>query len=122
MTIYKRYEFSKSLFGKEIKYIARNATGAVIFMAESEKKLKLVIDKSIQEQLKQEKLAAQAAASKAKPKRALFSAKIAEPEPEPKPKSTPKPATKLTKIHDGKFISKSRLEKSEPARKKRFWG
>ncbi len=33
----------------------------------------------------------------------------------------PEPATRLTKTADGKFISKSTLEKTEPPRKKNFW-
>ena len=120
--IYKRYEFSKSLYGNEIKFIARNSIGMVVFRAESEKKLKQAIDNLYKERERQELLAAKAeAAKKAKPKRALFSAKTTEPVITEKPKPTVKPPTRLTKTQDGKFISKSQLEKTEPPRKKRFW-
>ncbi|PJC66315.1 hypothetical protein CO018_02505 [Candidatus Beckwithbacteria bacterium CG_4_9_14_0_2_um_filter_47_11] len=43
----------------------------------------------------------------------------------PKPETvTKKPVTvsRLTKTADGKFISKNKLEKAEPPRKKNFWG
>jgi len=94
MTFYKHFEFSLSLNGNKIFYIARNAAGAVVFREESEKKLKLAIDDSL------------------KPVKPKTETQIADKKPAP---------SRLTKIQDGKFISKSQLEKTESPRKKNFW-
>lgn len=94
---YKHFEFSRSLNGSQIVQIARNAAGMVVFREGSEKALKKAID---------DYWLAQQKAAEVKKKTA--------------------PPSRVTKTTTGKFISKSQLEKSateksEPARKKRFW-
>jgi hypothetical protein len=122
--IYKRYEFSQSLNGDKIVHIARNSAGMVIFRADSEKLLKEMIDRYWKNREHEEKLA-QAAAAKAKAKKpAGLIAKALAPKTKaqttaPKP---PAPPARLTKTADGKFISKSALEKTDLPRKKSFWG
>jgi len=66
-------------------------------------------------------LAAGAKAKAKKPEGLI--AKTFAPKSKPKPVAKPTAPTRITKTQPGKFISKSALEKTEPARKKRgFWG
>jgi len=129
MKIYKRYELSKSLRGTKISLIARNSKGVIVFRKPSENKLKKAIDRYYIAKERKAKLAARLAARKKaarkRKKRKGFLAKKSPPKKtkiakaKPKPKPTP---TNVTKTQDGKFISKSRLSKATPPRKKHFWG
>lgn len=131
--IYKRYELSLSQNGPDLVHIARNAMGNVVFREASEDKLKKAIDRSIEERRRLEELEAKKRAQKAKTKAKKHEGGLfqAPPPPEPDPGTEEKPATteesiltppqqRVTRGPDGKFISKSILEKEEPS-KKSFW-
>jgi len=109
--IYKqRYELSQSLNGNTIVHIARNSAGTVVFREESANQLKKTIDNYLKELQNEAEMIAKKAAEKLAQKN--------------KNKTEPKKAApaRLTRTQDGKFISKSTLEKAEPPRKKSFWG
>lgn len=125
--IYKGYEFSLSLSGTKIVHIARNAAGNVIFRESSEKNLKKVIDRSIEEKQRKEELEAKERAAKAKVKAKKQKRGLFAPPPKPSASAPLSGATvdkeetkKITRGPDGKFISKSQLVQEEP-RKKNIW-
>ncbi len=135
--IYKKYELSLSLDGDKIVHIARNAAGNVIFRESSERSLKQVIDDA--EQLIQETAAQEEKnrieLEKKKKKKGLFQSQepetVVETEEEEGKEEvrvetesilvpTIPPQARVTRGPDGKFISKSQLDSTEP-QKKGFW-
>lgn len=127
--IYKKYELSLSLNGKEIVYIARNAAGNVVFRESSEEELKNAIDDAITQNQKLAELEEKKRLAKAKAKsqkRGLF----APSEEETKDEETvtqeeggvlvPSQQS-VVRGPDGKFISKSALQQEEQPKKKSFW-
>lgn len=130
--IYKKYELSLSQNGENIMHIARNASGIVIFRAETLEDVKEMIDTQIaaQEKLEKEKeeLKLKREAEKEKRKnRGLFQAPVeesvldtAEEEQIESVLTPPQPEKRVTRGADGKFISKSALSQEEE-KKKTFW-
>ncbi|MCX6816696.1 MAG: hypothetical protein NTZ93_02445 [Candidatus Beckwithbacteria bacterium] len=119
--IYKRFELSQSLNGDHLVYIARNSAGIVVFREASETKLKKTIDRYLKQQQQEELLASQKKTEKSL-KKGLFAKKNPPQKPKTIQAEAPTPPTRITRTQDGKFISKSQLEKAELSRKKHFWG
>jgi len=122
--IYKKYEFSLSLNGNRIMHIARNASGMVIFRAQSEKELIDMIDEFLYQEEQKRAREAKKVSKKSKKKKILNKKNEEETEEVEDVKSVLEPPsppqTRVTRGPDGKFISKSVLEKKDD-KKKGFW-
>ncbi|KKP72464.1 MAG: hypothetical protein UR68_C0015G0025 [Candidatus Roizmanbacteria bacterium GW2011_GWA2_35_19] len=118
--IYKGFEFSRSLNGDDIVYIARNPVGLVIYRAKSESDLKKVIDNAIEERRRREEQVAQnlQAQERSKNKRRGFAAKKKEEVIAQQPIETTTATPKIHRDSTGKFVSQS--QKKEDI-KKSFW-
>ena len=138
--IYKKFEISQSLNGEKIISIARNYAGIVIFRAETIDEVKVMIDKSIEEQERIEKEAEEKrlkkeAEKEKRKKRGLFQPPVEEEaqiedqqvennEASEEPAGTSvlvPPHQRVTRGPDGKFISKSQLQAMDEEKKKTFW-
>lgn len=129
--IYKKFELSLSLNGKNIVHIARNYAGNVVFRADTLDDVKLMIDNSILEQERLENEREELRKKKEelrdkKAKRGLFQAPVEEKSKEiidseqESILTPPEPQKRVTRGPDGKFISKSQLQ-TEEEKKKGFW-
>lgn len=114
--IYKKYEISLSLNGDKIMHIARNAAGNVIFRESNEDDLLKAIDKAIKEQEQKDKPTKESLEKPSENEEKISE----EPVSETVKEEVAAPQKRVTRGPDGKFISKSQLEKEE-IKKKTFW-